>query len=341
MRRVHGPQGALQVLAHLRAVLRAEAAPLAADAGLHRAQRLAVGKARGHADDAPDVLQVFLLHAQQVDALAAGDLDGGDLVLVGRVGNAAQLVGCGAAAPHARHHRVGAVFLDVGVAALVDEAALRVVFGLLGPGADEVVVDGRAAAGAATGGAPAQEVIDLLVRQQLLRADGVAHVLVAGVGAAAQGLLLGGGRIVAAGGEHQDLLDQPGARAAAGAGFGVFAHLVQGEQALVADGLADAAFGDAVAAADLGLVGHAGGLAVAFVAHVADVGFTEHQLLADVGHAAAFAQQLEVPAAVGCVAVHTCAHQLVVLDHQLLVDAAEGVAHHDFFRVVAAHEVAG
>src|SRR5206468_2411917 len=146
VRRVHAPQGTLQVLAHLRGVLRAEAAPLRAHAGLHRAQRLGIGMARGHADVLPDVDQVFLLHAQQVDALAAGDLDGRDLVLVHRVGDAAQLVGRGLAAPHARNDGVGAVLLDVGMAALVDVARLRIVQRFLGPGADEVVVDRRTAA---------------------------------------------------------------------------------------------------------------------------------------------------------------------------------------------------
>ena len=157
VRRVHAPHRALQVLAHLRAVLGAEAAPFAADAGLHRAQRLGIGVAAGHADVLPHGGQVFLLHAQQVDALAAGDLDRGDLVLVDRIGDAAELVGRGLAAPHARDHAVGAVLLDVGVAALVDEAALRVVLRLFGPGADQVVVDGRAAAGAAVGGLPFHE----------------------------------------------------------------------------------------------------------------------------------------------------------------------------------------
>ena len=56
----------------------------------------------------------------------------GILYLSTRVGDAAQLVGGGLAAPHARDHRVGAVLLDVGVAALVDEAALRVVRASLG-----------------------------------------------------------------------------------------------------------------------------------------------------------------------------------------------------------------
>jgi hypothetical protein len=37
--------------------------------------------------------QVFLLHAEQVDALAAGDLDGGHLVFLGGVGDGAQLGG--------------------------------------------------------------------------------------------------------------------------------------------------------------------------------------------------------------------------------------------------------
>jgi hypothetical protein len=148
-------------------------------------------------------------------------------------------------------------------------------------------------------------------------------------------------RVVATGGEHQQLLDQAGALPQTGAGLGVLAHLVQREQALVLDGLADAALGDAVAAADLVAVGHRGGLVVALVAHVADVAFAEHQLVADVGDAAAFAEQLEVPAAVHRVAVQAGADQLVVLDHQLLVDAAEGVAHHDLLVPSPPHEVAG
>src|SRR6185369_12913802 len=77
VRRVHAPQRALEVLAHLRRVLRAEAAPLAADAGLHGAPRLRVGMARRHAEVLPDTWQVLLAHAQQVDALAAGHLDRG------------------------------------------------------------------------------------------------------------------------------------------------------------------------------------------------------------------------------------------------------------------------
>ena len=108
-----------------------------ADAGLHRAQALGVGVAGHHAglvQVGPDRGQILLLDAEQVDALAAGDLDGRDLELVGDVGDGAQFARRGDAAPHARHHRIGAVLLDVGVDALVDEARLRVVAIFAGPG---------------------------------------------------------------------------------------------------------------------------------------------------------------------------------------------------------------
>jgi hypothetical protein len=121
----------------------------------------------------------------------------------------------------------------------------------------------------------------------------------------------------------------------------VLAHVVQREQALSLDGLADRALGDAVAAADLVGVGHRGRLAVALVADVADVALAEHQPVADVGHRTAVTQQLEVPTAVRRVAVQAGADELVVLQHQLLVDAAVGIAHHDLFAALATHEVTG
>ena len=294
-----------------------------------------------HADVLPDVDQILLAHAQQVDALAAGHLDGGDLVLVDGIGDAAQLVGGGLPAPHARDHRIGPVLLDVGVAALVDEARLRIVHGLLRPGGDQVVVERRTAGRAAVGRLPVQAVVDLVQLDQVLLEDGVAHLLVAELGASAHGLLLRRGRVVAARGEHQQLLDQAGAGAAARAGLGVLAHLLQREQALLLDRLADGALGHAVAAADLVAVGHRGGLVVALVADVADVALAEHQLVPDVADLAALAQQLEVPAAIDGVAVQAGADQLVVLDHELLVDAGEGIAHHDLLGALAAHEVAG
>ncbi len=341
VRRVHAPGGALQPLAQRRAVLRAEAAPFAADAGLHRAQRLGVGMAAGHADVGPHGLQVFLFHAQQVDALAAGHFHHGDVVFVHGIGDAAQLGGRGLAAPHARNHGVGAVFLDVGVAALVDETALRVILGLVRPGGNEVVVHRGAAARTAIGRAPAELGIDVGNGEQMRVLDRVAHLLMGGVGAAAQRLFLRCGGEVASRCEHQDLLDEPGTGAARGAGLGVLAHFFQREQAFVLDRLDDRALAHAVAAADLIGVGHQHGLALALMAGITQSAFAEHQLVADVMHLAAFAQQLEIPRAVHRVAIQAGAHQLVALNHQTLVDAGKRVGQDDVFAALAAHEVAG
>ncbi|MNS65002.1 hypothetical protein D3C72_981510 [compost metagenome] len=161
------------------------------------------------------------------------------------------------------------------------------------------------------------------------------------VGTTAHGLGLGRCGIVAAGREHDDLLHQPGAGAAAGTGLGALAHLFQREQALVLDGLADGSLGHAVAAAHLVAIGHGRGLVLALVAGISQIGFAKHQLVADIGHAAAFAQQLEVPAAIHRIAIQAGADQLVILDDQLFVDSRIGVAHQNLFGIAAALEVAG
>src|SRR5687768_313055 len=73
------PSHALELDAEPRRILSAEAAPLLADAGLHRAQRFAVSVARHETrgvEVAPDVRQILFLDAEQVDALPARDLDG-------------------------------------------------------------------------------------------------------------------------------------------------------------------------------------------------------------------------------------------------------------------------
>ena len=143
---------------------------------------------------------------------------------------------------------------------------------LLGPGAEQVVVDRRAAAGAAVGRAPVQCAVD--ARRCVSRCCARMASRTSWwpcVGAAAHGLLLGRGRVVAAGGEHQICSTRPVHEPQERAGLGVLAHLVQREQALVLDRLADRALAHAVAAADLVAVGHGGGLVLALVAGVADV----------------------------------------------------------------------
>ena len=63
------------------------------------------------------------------------------------VGDGAQFLRVGQAAPHARHHGEAAVLLDVAVGALVDVARLGVVLVFVGPGAQQVVVERGAALG--------------------------------------------------------------------------------------------------------------------------------------------------------------------------------------------------
>ena len=237
-------------------ILRAEAAPVGADAGLHRAQALGVGVAgdeAGLAEIGPDRRQVFLLDAEHVDALAAGDLDRRDLELVDDVGDGAQFVGVGHAAPHARHDRIGAVLLDVGVDALVDEARLVVVGIFVRPVADEIVVERRPALGAAARGLPLELLHDGGNGLQALGLDQAAHVVMAERRAAAH--RLHGGRIVGvAERQRHQLLDEAGAGAAGGRGLGVGAHVVERGQALGRDRAGDLALAYAVAAADFRII---------------------------------------------------------------------------------------
>src|SRR5690606_68859 len=101
-------------------VLRTEAAPFLPDAGLHRAQRLAVSVA-GHetrgAQVAPDLRQILLLHAEQIDSLAAGDLHRRHRVFLRDLRDRLQLARRRHTAPDARHDAVGPVALDIAVRA--------------------------------------------------------------------------------------------------------------------------------------------------------------------------------------------------------------------------------
>src|SRR5690606_28562353 len=75
VRMPRAPGHPLELDAEARRVLRAESAPLLADAGLHSPQGLAVGVAgdeAGGAQVAPDARQILFLDAEEVDALSAG-----------------------------------------------------------------------------------------------------------------------------------------------------------------------------------------------------------------------------------------------------------------------------
>ena len=119
---------------------------LGADAGLHRADRLAVSVA----ETMPAALRSAHIFGRSSFFTPRRSmrwppvtLTVGTLVLLRRIGDGAQFIRRGQATPHPRHHRVGAVLLDVGVRALVDEARLRIVLRLVRKAGDQVVVDRR------------------------------------------------------------------------------------------------------------------------------------------------------------------------------------------------------
>ena len=77
--------------------------------------------------------QIRFLHAQQIDALAAGDLHHRHVVLLGDVGDLPKLRRRRHAAANARDDRERAVLLDIGVYAVVDEASRAVLVVLAAP----------------------------------------------------------------------------------------------------------------------------------------------------------------------------------------------------------------
>ena len=80
---------------------------------------------------------------------------------------------------------------------------------------------------------------------------------------------------------------------------------------------------------------------MALVSCVTDIGLAKDQRIANVGDALLLAQELEVPGAVGGVAIDAGAHQLVVAHHELAIDATQRIGERDLLAGVAAHEIAG
>ena len=106
-------------------VLGAEAAPGLAGTGLDGTHGLAIGMAgdkTGIGEVFPQRWQVFFFDAEQINALPAGHFHLRHLVLVAHIGNRTQFIRFDQSTEHARHYRIGAVFLDVAVRAFIDEA---------------------------------------------------------------------------------------------------------------------------------------------------------------------------------------------------------------------------
>ena len=72
--------------------------------------------------DLPKPLASLFFYAEQIYTLPACHLNRRDVVFISYISDAAQLLWRGYAAIHARHYRKCAVFLYVGVGALINEA---------------------------------------------------------------------------------------------------------------------------------------------------------------------------------------------------------------------------
>ena len=81
---------------------------------------------------------------------------------------------------------------------------------------------------------------------------------------------------------------------------------------------------------------------MAFMADIANIGFAEHQLFANVCHVASIAQKFEIPTAVDGVSIQASTYQLVVANDQFFIHPLVGIAQYDFFSrpVRASHKVA-
>ncbi len=236
------------------AVLHAEAAPGAADAGLGHAQRLGIGLTGLEARRqqlAPDGGQIILLSPEQADALGAGDL-GVELVVAGHFGHRQQPFRGHLATGHARDDGVGPVLLHV---------AEEDVVGVLQRGverAQHVLVPTGGEDGADRRFAHLAAMTLTMLGQQLVEALDPLHLdqmeqLLTGVGEVGAEVVVDLDALFhQLGVEH--LADERHTAAAAGTGLGV---LLDGGQrgVTLGDGLGDVALGDVEAGADLGAFG--------------------------------------------------------------------------------------
>lgn len=149
--RPHAEERFFQTNAESHRFLRAKTAMFGSNACLYGAQRFAIGVAETSpllTQFSPDLRLVALHDAKQVDALPAGEFDRWDSEFFCHIGNRSQLRRVGQTAPHPGNHAEGAIFLDVGMGPFVDEAGLGVVLRFVGPGGDQIVVEGGATSGA-------------------------------------------------------------------------------------------------------------------------------------------------------------------------------------------------
>ena len=153
--------------------------------------------------------------------------------------------------------------------------------------------------------------------------------------------LAAGGRIAVAQRRAQQRFHLGRALAAGRRRLGLHAHVVERGQALGGDRLRDRALADAVAAADLRVVRQGRDRRHRIERRAAAlVGLAEDQHVAHRRDVGALLQQVEIPGAVGGIAIEHGADDAVVAQDDALVDAARGIAQHDLVLLVAFRKVA-
>ena len=173
---------------------------------------------------------------------------------------------------------------------LVDEARLRVVAVKARPGAEQVVVQRRAAGGAAIRRCPLKRLHDRRDGLQAFFHDALAHEAVPVMRAGAHGFGPRAFLYGVAGRQLEQLLDQRRAGAAGGGRLGDGPHAIEVGKFLRRDCGGDRALANAVAAADFSFVRHGrNGRARVQTPKALRRGLPEHQRLAKLGDVGACA----------------------------------------------------
>ncbi len=118
------------------------------------------------------------------------------------------------------------------------------------------------------------------------------------------------------------------------------ADLLEGKQPLLCDGLDNIALGNAIAAANLGVVAHGGYSLGLAVPGASEMGLPKEKLFMHAADIGTVTHELGVPGAVQRVAVQHGPPQAAVGNDQLLVYAADAVLYHQRFGLLTAVELA-
>ena len=175
----------------------------------------------------PNCRQVFLFDTKQIEPLTARHFYQTRLIFIRSIGDGAQFIGRSHAAPHTRHDRIGAVLLDVGVHAFVDETALLIVHRHPRPCTEQIVIQGRAAGCTAVGRGPMLRLHHFGNGFQCLFDNRVADIFMGKAGAFAHRLDLPFTGKFLSKRQREEVFDQPCALAAASRCFAARPDSVQ------------------------------------------------------------------------------------------------------------------